>query len=141
MYTMKIKTALENAKNRKVVIDKWNLCPESASVKPTDNKECWSSIAKALRVSEEEARASVCANCEYYNNTKDMMLQMNNIPLDKFDMDGGGRGYCHKFDFICHSLRTCQAWEEKDYYCKEAEEETNDRGISSVLKNMVIRKM
>jgi hypothetical protein len=30
--------------------------------------------------------------------------------------DGGGRGYCHKFDFICHNLRTCQAWEKKQYY-------------------------
>ena len=30
----------------------------------------------------------------------------------KFDKDGGGRGYCHKFEFICHNLRVCKAWEK-----------------------------
>ena len=24
------------------------------------------------------------------------------------------RGYCDKFDFICHDLRLCQAWEERE---------------------------
>jgi hypothetical protein len=40
---------------------------------------------------------------------------MDAIPLTSFDMDGGGRGYCTKFDFICHNLRTCMAWERKDF--------------------------
>jgi hypothetical protein len=50
-----------------------------------------------------------------------MISQMEAIPLDKYDMDGGGRGYCHKFDFICHNLRTCQAWEGKDFCLKDNE--------------------
>jgi hypothetical protein len=44
---------------------------------------------------------------------------MEDVPLDAFDMDGGGRGYCHKFDFICHNLRVCQAWERKAYEPEE----------------------
>jgi hypothetical protein len=43
-----------------------------------------------------------------------MQAKMESITLDKFDMDGGGRGYCEKFDFVCHNLRVCQAWEEED---------------------------
>jgi hypothetical protein len=43
------------------------------------------------------------------------MQLMDAIPLNALDMDGGGRGYCTKFDFICHNLRSCQAWERKDF--------------------------
>ena len=39
------------------------------------------------------------------------------------DKDGGGRGYCHKFDFICHNLRTCMAWEGKSESESETEED------------------
>ena len=44
-----------------------------------------------------------------------MMRAMEKVPFNKLDADGGGRGYCHRFDFICHNLRTCQAWERKDF--------------------------
>ena len=37
---------------------------------------------------------------------------MEVVPQDEFDKDGGGRGYCHKFEFICHNLRVCKAWEK-----------------------------
>jgi hypothetical protein len=120
-YTMDIKTSKENNDNMKIVLEEWDLCPEKTSVNPKDNKECWSKLAKAWKITEIEARTRLCANCEYYNNTSDMMIQMNSIPLNKFDLDGGGRGYCHKFDFICHNLRTCKAWEEKDFYLKDEE--------------------
>jgi len=63
---------------------------------------------------EKEARRRLCANCEYFQNDPMFQAKMEAIPLDKFDMDGGGRGYCEKFDFICHNLRACQAWEEDD---------------------------
>jgi len=48
-----------------------------------------------------------------------MMRAMDKIPFNQLDADGGGRGYCHKFDFICHNLRACQAWERKDYNGEE----------------------
>jgi hypothetical protein len=48
---------------------------------------------------------------------------MESVPLDQYDRDGGGRGYCVKFDFICHNLRVCQAWEEKSF---ETPDDEND---------------
>lgn len=133
MYTMEISTAAENVKNRDVVVKYWNLMPEVTSVLPSANKAEWSNMAKIWNVDEVEARTRLCANCEYYDNTSTMMLQMNKIPLDKFDMDGGGRGYCHKFEFICHNLRTCQAWETKKFELMD-EEEPPMAGIFSHMK-------
>lgn len=111
---MKIVSAAENRKNRQRVIDEWQLGPEKASVDPKANKEFWVSVGKAWGMDEKEARRRLCANCEYFKNDPMMQAMMESIPLDKFDMDGGGRGYCEKFDFVCHNLRTCQAWEEDD---------------------------
>jgi len=112
-YKIDISTAEENHNNLMVVKEYWFLGPEKTSVIPDENKEYWSGLADRFNVSEDIARNRFCANCEYFNNTSDMQQQMKIIPLDQYDMDGGGRGYCHKFDFICHNLRTCQAWEEK----------------------------
>lgn len=109
----------ENAKNRALVKKGWNLGPEAASVDPAANKEFWRKIASVWGISEKEARRQLCANCEYFNNTPKAMRLMEAIPLDAFDMDGGGRGYCVKFDFICHNLRACQAWEEKPFEVEE----------------------
>jgi hypothetical protein len=39
---------------------------------------------------------------------------MDKIPWNDWDVDAGFRGYCHKFSFICHDLRACQAWEERE---------------------------
>jgi hypothetical protein len=111
----RIVSASENKRNMAGVQRDWNLGPEKASPKPGDNKPYWSKMAKIWGVSEAEARRHLCANCEYFENTPEMMQAMEKIPFNAFDADGGGRGYCHKFDFICHNLRTCQAWERKDY--------------------------
>jgi hypothetical protein len=43
------------------------------------------------------------------------MEMMEAVSEDEYDADGGGRGYCTKFEFICHNLRVCQAWEEKKF--------------------------
>jgi hypothetical protein len=110
----KVPTARENKKNRQLVIDEWQLGPEKTSVDPKVNKQYWTSLGKALGMDEKEARRRLCANCEYFNNSPMMQAKMESVPLDKFDMDGGGRGYCERFDFICHNLRSCQAWEEDD---------------------------
>ena len=107
--------ATDNAKNMKMVMENWNLGPEKASEDPAANKEYWMKMAEVWQTSEKEARRQMCANCEYFENTPEMMEQMDAVPFGEFDADGGGRGYCHKFDFICHNLRTCQAWECKTY--------------------------
>lgn len=122
-YIMDIKTAEQNDNNMRIVSKYWNLGPLKTSVKNTDNIDYWSKMALVWNISEEVARTRLCANCEYYNNTSDMMLQMNIIPLNSFDLDGGDRGYCHKFDFICHNLRTCQGWEEKEFKLEELEKD------------------
>jgi hypothetical protein len=114
-------TAEQNLLNMQNVAINWRLGPTKTSILPDANSEYWSGMAAVWAVPEVEARSMLCANCEYYNNTKDMMLEMNSIPLNEFDMDGGGRGFCEKFDFICHNLRTCQAWETK--YYEEMDEE------------------
>jgi hypothetical protein len=105
-------TSAENVENRDNVIKNWALGPDKASVDPKANGPYWRSMAQAWSISEAEARRHMCANCEYFNNTPEMQKNMEAIALDRFDRDGGGRGYCVRFDFICHNLRTCQAWEE-----------------------------
>lgn len=109
----------ENIVNRTNVADNWNLGPEKTSVQPDGNPDYWSMMADIWETDEEEARNRLCANCEYFDNSTVRQEQMKAIPLDKYDMDGGGRGYCVKFDFICHNLRVCQAWEEKPFEMEE----------------------
>lgn len=114
--------ASTNARNRANVEKNWNLGPAKASVEPTANKPFWSGFAKIVVTSEAKARRMLCANCEYFDNTPEALAECEAVPLDAFDMDGGGRGYCVKFDFICHNLRTCQAWERKDFIAPDQED-------------------
>ena len=105
-------TEKTNKVNRDNVIANWSLGPEETT---SDNKDYWRKMAKIWSVSPAEARRQLCANCEYFNNTPEAMEMMESVPEDEYDADGGGRGYCTKFEFICHNLRTCQAWEEKEF--------------------------
>lgn len=117
-----VSSAAENAATRDFVAKEWSLGPAQASVDPKANGPYWRKMASLWQLTEAEARRQLCANCEYFNNTPAMQEKMEAIPLDKFDMDGGGRGYCEKFDFICHNLRTCQAWEEKEFNREDGED-------------------
>lgn len=114
-----IVSAKENIKNRNNVAKNWHLGPEKTSIKPDANGQYWTKMGELWNVPSSEARRRLCANCEYFNNTPDMQAKMEAIPLDSYDMDGGGRGYCTKFEFVCHNLRTCQAWEEKPFEVDE----------------------
>ena len=102
----------ENKKNTQTVIDDWMLGPQNPSNEPTANKDYWVSLGDAMQVDEKEARRRRCSNCEYYDNSTMMQAKMEKIPRNDWDKDAGFRGYCHNFDFICHDLRSCQAWEE-----------------------------
>jgi hypothetical protein len=108
-------TTSENKKNTQVVIDDWMLGPENPSNEPGANKPYWMKLAKAMQTDEKEARRRRCSNCEYYDNSTMMQANMERIPQNEWDTGAGFRGYCHKFDFICHDLRSCQAWEEREY--------------------------
>jgi hypothetical protein len=105
-------TSAENKKNTQVVIDDWMLGPENPSNEPTANKDYWVSLGKAMQVNEKEARRRRCGNCEYFDNSTMMQAKMDKIPWNQWDNNAGFRGFCHKFDFICHDMRACQAWEE-----------------------------
>ena len=102
----------ENKKNTQTVIDDWMLGPQNPSNEPTANKDYWVSLGDAMQVDEKEARRRRCSNCEYYDNSTMKQAKMEKIPRNDWDKDAGFRGYCHNFDFICHDLRACQAWEE-----------------------------
>lgn len=108
-------TAAENKKNTQVVIDDWMLGPENPSNEPGANKPYWMGLAKAMQVDEKEARRRRCSNCEYYDNSTMMQAQMERIHQNDWDEGAGYRGYCHKFEFICHDMRSCQAWEEREF--------------------------
>lgn len=111
-----IVTPEENKTNTEHTIKFWKLGPEAnPSDEPDSNKEYWADMAKTWKLDESEARRQRCANCEYFDNTPEMMLMMDTIPRNDFDTNAGGRGYCHKFEFICHNLRSCTAWERKEY--------------------------
>ena len=108
-------SASENSKNTQNAIDNWMLGPLAPSNMPTANKDYWREFAAATLVSEKEARTHLCSNCEYYDNTPETKAEMLAIPMNKFDVGAGSRGYCTKLDFICHDLRVCMAWERKDF--------------------------
>jgi len=108
-------TTDENKKNTKMVIEDWMLGPENPSNEPGANKPYWTGLAKAMQVDEKEARRRRCSNCEYYDNSTMMQANMERIPRNEWDTNAGFRGYCNKFDFICHDLRSCQAWEEREF--------------------------
>jgi hypothetical protein len=101
-----------NKKHRDLVMSDWNLGP---AVMAADNTDYWRNLARIWMMTVGEAKRQRCANCEYFDNTPESMQMMEAVPEDKYDKDGGGRGYCTKFDFICHNLRVCQAWEKKEY--------------------------
>lgn len=114
--TIKMVSAKQNADVLTRLVKDWHLGPEKASEEPTANKPYWVAFGVAMNnVSEAQARRMLCANCEYYDNTPEMQQAMETVPMTKFDLDGGGRGFCNRFDFICHNLRTCQGWEKKYY--------------------------
>jgi len=114
---IKMVSAAQNMEVTKRQVKNWYLGPEEASENPKANKMYWMALGKAMNgTGEAEARRRLCANCEYFDNTPEMQKAMESVAMNKFDMDGGGRGFCNKFDFICHNLRACQGWEKKRYY-------------------------
>lgn len=106
-------TAESNAEMRDTLVKTQMLGPDKTDA---GNAGYWRGLAQVWRIAPIQARRRLCANCEYFDNTPEMLAAMEVIPEDRFDKDGGGRGYCHKYTFICHNLRTCRQWEKKEYY-------------------------
>ena len=108
-------TAAENKKNTQVVINNWMLGPEKPSNERGANPEYWAALGKAMQCDETEARRRRCSLCEYYDNSTMTQAKMEKIPTNQWDTDAGYRGYCTKFSFICHDMRSCQAFEEREF--------------------------
>jgi hypothetical protein len=108
-------TTAENKKNTQIAIDDWMLGPADPSNEPTANKPFWIAVGTAMQVDEKESRRRRCSNCEYYDNSTMTQASMERIPRNEWDTDAGFRGYCTKLAFICHDLRVCQAWEEREF--------------------------
>ena len=109
-----IVSAKENDANTENAIKNYSLGPLNPDL---PNKEYWSKMAKAFRITPDEAKRQRCGNCEYYENTPSMLEMMEEIPLNKYDLYDGQaqRGYCHKLEFICHNSRLCSVWEAKEF--------------------------
>ena len=107
-------TTAENKKNTETVIEDWMLGPENPSNEPAANKVYWVAVGKAMQVDEKEARRRRCSNCEYFFNDPMTQAKMERIPRNQWDEGAGYRGFCKNFDFICHDMRVCQAWEERE---------------------------
>ncbi len=140
-------TAQINEDNRAIVAEYWGLGPENASEMPDANKPYWDEFAKSMMVDPSQSRRMLCANCEYFDNTPEALAKMEAVPFDNYDIDGGGRGYCVKFDFICHNLRTCRAWERKDFENPDMEEsksaelqDSNESANNSVMTHKFLDK-
>ncbi|UOF77097.1 high potential iron-sulfur protein [Caudoviricetes sp.] len=102
-------TKESNEKIRDTLMETQMLGPENTQ---EANTEFWRGLANVWRISPDQARRRLCANCEYFDDAPETLEAMEVVPQDEFDKDGGGRGYCHKFEFICHNLRVCKAWEK-----------------------------
>lgn len=112
-------TAESNKKTRDTLVETQMLGPVKTG---QTNSDYWRSLANVWRISPDQAKRNLCANCEYFDDQPETLEAMEVVPQDEFDKDGGGRGYCHKFEFICHNLRTCKAWEKAEPM-KEADED------------------
>lgn len=108
-------TASENKKNTILVIKDWMLGPENPSNERDANADYWEALGEALQCDEAEARRRRCSNCEYFDSSTLTQAKMDKIPFNEWDVDAGFRGYCHKFEFICHDMRSCQAQEEREF--------------------------
>ena len=112
-------TTESNAKTRDTLVETQMLGPVKIDA---PNSEFWRGLANVWRISPDQAKRRLCANCEYFDDQPDTLEAMEVVPQDEFDADGGGRGYCNKYTFICHTLRVCRQW-EKAPVMKEAEYE------------------
>jgi hypothetical protein len=102
-------TKESNEKIRDTLMETQMLGPENTQ---EANTEFWRGLANVWRISPDQAKRRLCANCEYFDDAPETLEAMEVVPQDEFDKDGGGRGYCHKLEFICHNLRVCKAWEK-----------------------------
>jgi hypothetical protein len=102
-----------NLKNRQNAIDVAHYGP----LNPAEpNNDYWQAKADQFNTTISEAKTAICANCGFFNQTRDVLnciaqgIGEDNV-IDPFDtINAGDVGYCEAFDFKCAGERTCDAW-------------------------------
>ena len=119
--------------NTENAVKNWNLGPELVD---QPNDPYWVKAAQVFDVPLEVAKRRLCVNCEYYDNTPERLAELESVPLNRFDIynSQSHRGYCHKLHIICHTTRSCQAWEMKDY---EVPGDVNKDMASTMFPSMI----
>ncbi|MGA1773146.1 MAG: HK97 family phage prohead protease [Flavobacteriaceae bacterium] len=128
-------------------------CIEQANLGPADptqpSSEYWQERAKEWLVSETEARARLCHNCEYYNNTPKMLdcitnsgLKASDLPVDpKWADVEAPSGFCTKWDITCTATRTCSTWEKKEFIVDQEDMTEEDTPSTMPLMSLSMNKV
>jgi hypothetical protein len=101
-----------NLANRQNAIDVAHYGP----LNPNEpNEEYWTAKAEMFEGDVESAKKSLCGNCSFFIQTKEMLDCIakgigGNLDDEWDTIDAGELGYCEAFDFKCAASRTCDAW-------------------------------
>lgn len=103
-----------NIKNHKKTIKLHGLGPADPR---QPNNAFWKDKAERWNVSEGDARGRLCANCEHYIMTSDILDCIEEGPAKNFktsmvdpslvDIESQPQAYCSLYDITCSPLRTC----------------------------------
>lgn len=133
---------LLNVQNHLVTIQEANLGPADPTA---PENEYWANMAQTWSMSEQEARARQCQNCEYYKNSPKIIDCLNSsgfkasmLPIEpKWADTDPVSGYCTKFDITCSARRTCSEWDKQKFMPEDDdEEESSMMELSAKGKSM-----
>lgn len=103
-----------NKKNHIFVINHYHLGPADPT-KP--NNDYWQYMGDHWGISAGDARGRLCANCEHYVQTSEIMDMIDNGPAKDFkassvdpsivDIESKPTAWCNMFDITCSPVRTC----------------------------------
>ena len=103
-----------NIKNHKRTIKLFGLGPADPR---QPNDKFWKDKAERWQVSEGDARGRLCANCEHYIMTSDILDCIEEGPAKNFktsmvdpklvDIESQPQAYCSLYEITCSPLRTC----------------------------------
>jgi hypothetical protein len=99
-----------NLKGRQYAIDSANYGP----LNPNEpNEAYWKDKADMFKGDVESAKKSLCGNCAFFVQTRQMLdcIASGINDTNEWDtIEAGDLGYCEAFDFKCAANRTCDAW-------------------------------
>lgn len=132
---------LLNVQNHLITIQEAKLGPADPTA-PED--EYWADMASTWSMSEQEARARQCQNCEYYKNSPKIIdclrsseFKASMLPVEpKWADTDPVSGYCTKFDITCSARRTCSEWDKQKFMPEEDDEHEHESSMMELGKSM-----